>query len=46
MSGLARAYAATGDKATQAKVHRLVMGYAPAITPKFYEGYCLPCVYV
>ncbi|MGC2636069.1 MAG: beta-L-arabinofuranosidase domain-containing protein [Acidobacteriaceae bacterium] len=43
MSGLARAYAATGDKATQAKIHRLVGGYAATITPKFYKGYCLPC---
>ncbi len=43
MSGLARAYAATGDKATQAKVHRLVRGYAETITPKFYAGYPLPC---
>ena len=43
MSGLARAYAATGDKPTQAKIHRLVQGYAATITPKFYEGYCLPC---
>ncbi|HEY6444972.1 MAG TPA: beta-L-arabinofuranosidase domain-containing protein [Acidobacteriaceae bacterium] len=43
MSGLARAYAATGDKTTQAKIHRLVQGYAATITPKFYEGYCLPC---
>ncbi len=42
MSGLARAYAATGDKATQAKVHRLVLGYAAAISPKFYDGYNLP----
>jgi hypothetical protein len=43
MSGLARAYAATGDRATQAKIHRLVEGYAATITPKFYERYCLPC---
>jgi uncharacterized protein len=43
MSGLARAYAATGDEATKAKIHRLVTGFALAITPKFYEGYCLPC---
>lgn len=43
MSGLSRAYAATGDKATQAKVHRLVRGYAETITPKFYAGYPLPC---
>ena len=43
MSGLARAYAATGDEATKAKIHRLVTGFASTITPKFYEGYCLPC---
>ena len=43
MSGLARAYAATGDDATKAKIHRLVTGFASTITPKFYEGYCLPC---
>ena len=42
VSGLARAYAVTGDKPTQAKVHRLVQGYAPTISPKFYTGYCLP----
>ncbi len=42
LSGLARAYAATGDKETQAKVHRLVAGYAAAISPKFYDGYNLP----
>ncbi|MFP5228718.1 MAG: beta-L-arabinofuranosidase domain-containing protein [Acidobacteriota bacterium] len=43
VSGLARAYAATGDKPTQAKIHRLVRGYAETITPKFYADYCLPC---
>lgn len=43
LSGLARACAATGDRPTQAKIHRLVQGYAATITPKFYEGYCLPC---
>lgn len=43
LSGLARAYAATGDKPTQAKIHRLVRGYAETITPKFYVGYPLPC---
>ncbi len=43
MSGLARAYAVTGDKATQAKVHSLVEGFAPTAQAKFYEGYCLPC---
>ncbi len=43
LSGLARAYAATGDKPTQAKVHRLVRGFAEAISPKFYVDYPLPC---
>lgn len=43
LSGLARAYAATGDKPTQAKVNRLVRGYAETITSKFYSGYPLPC---
>ncbi len=43
LSGLSRTYAVTGDKATQAKIHRLVMGFAATITPKFYEGYCIPC---
>src|SRR5271168_4935580 len=42
VSGLSRAYAATGDQATQAKVHRLVVGFAAAISPKFYDGYNLP----
>ena len=43
LSGLARAYATTGDRPTQAKVHRLVRGFAETITPKFYVGYPLPC---
>ena len=43
LSGLARDYAATGDQATQAKIHRLVRGFAETITPKFYAGYPLPC---
>lgn len=43
LSGLARAYAATGDTPTQAKIHRLVRGYAETVTPKFYSGYPLPC---
>lgn len=43
LSGLARDYAATGDKPTQAKIQRLVRGFAETITPKFYEGYPLPC---
>jgi DUF1680 family protein len=42
LSGLARAYAVTGDKATQQKVHRLVAGFAPTVTTKFYDGYCIP----
>lgn len=42
MSGLARAYAVTGDDATRDKIHRLVRGYAPTITSKFYDGYPLP----
>ena len=42
LSGLARAYAATGSKPTQAKVHRLVSAFAPTVSPKFYDGYHLP----
>ncbi|HVW76683.1 MAG TPA: beta-L-arabinofuranosidase domain-containing protein [Alloacidobacterium sp.] len=42
LSGLARAYAVTGSKPTQEKVQRLVRGFAPTVTGKFYEGYCLP----
>jgi DUF1680 family protein len=42
LSGLARAYAVTGDKPTQAKVQRLVRGFAPTVTTKFYDGYHLP----
>jgi DUF1680 family protein len=42
LSGLSRAYAVTGDPETQAKVQRLVRGFAATVTPKFYEGYCLP----
>ena len=42
LSGLARAYAVTGDKETQAKVQRLVAGFAPTVTTKFYDGYCIP----
>ena len=43
LSGLSRAYAVTGDQPTQAKVDRLVRGFAATVTPKFYDGYCLPC---
>jgi uncharacterized protein len=44
LSGLSRAYAVTGSKATQEKVHRLVRGFAETVDPsgKFYEGYHLP----
>ncbi|HEX4008064.1 MAG TPA: beta-L-arabinofuranosidase domain-containing protein [Acidobacteriaceae bacterium] len=42
VSGLARAFAATNDPATNAKIHRLVTGFAAAISTKFYEGYPLP----
>ena len=42
LSGLSRAYAVTGDKRTQAKVQRLVAGFAPTISKKFYVDYCLP----
>jgi uncharacterized protein len=44
LSGLARAYAITGDKATQEKIDRLVRGYGAAVDPagKFYVDYRLP----
>lgn len=42
LSGLARAYAATGSKPTQEKVQRLVAGFAPTVTGKFYVDYPLP----
>jgi DUF1680 family protein len=42
LSGLARDYAATGDPATQQKVHRLVTGFAPAITPHFWDDNRFP----
>ncbi len=43
VSSLSRAYAITGDKPTQQKVHALVAGYAATVSPKFYANYCLPC---
>ena len=43
VSALSRMYAATGDKATQQKVHALLAGFAPTVSPKFYANYCLPC---
>jgi DUF1680 family protein len=44
VSALARAYAVTGSKPTQEKVHRLVRGYAQTVEPtgKFYVDYHLP----
>jgi uncharacterized protein len=44
VSGLARAYAVTGSKPTQEKVHRLVRGFAQTVEPagKFYIDYRLP----
>lgn len=43
LSGLARAYAVSGDQAAQEKVHRLVRGFGQAVSPKFYVNYPLPC---
>ena len=42
LSGLSRAYAATGNKATQAKVHRLVANFGPAVTPHFWDDNRFP----
>jgi DUF1680 family protein len=44
VSGLARAYAVTGSKETEAKVHRLVRGFGETVEPtgKFYVDYRLP----
>jgi DUF1680 family protein len=42
LSGLARDYAATGDKATKEKVHRLVRAFAPAISSHFWDGNRFP----
>jgi hypothetical protein len=44
VSGLARAYAVTGSKPTQAKVQRLVRGFAETVEPtgRFYVDYRLP----
>ena len=44
LSGLARAYAVTGSRETQAKVHRLVRAYGATVEPtgKFYVDYRLP----
>src|SRR5262249_32080098 len=44
LSGLARAYAVTGSKATQEKVQRLVRAFAETVEPtgRFYVDYRLP----
>jgi uncharacterized protein len=42
LSGLARAYAVTGDAATRQKIHGLVEGFGKTVTEKFYVGYPLP----
>jgi uncharacterized protein len=44
LSGLARAYAVTGSKPTQEKVHRLVRGFGETVSSsgRFYAGYRLP----
>lgn len=42
LSSLARAYAVTGSKPTQEKVHRLVRGFAATVSEKFYVDYPLP----
>lgn len=44
LSGLARAYAVTGSKPTQEKVHRLVLAFGATVEPsgKFYVDYPLP----
>ncbi len=42
LSGLARDYAATGNKATKEKVHRLVSNFAPAISEHFWDDHRFP----
>ena len=42
VSGLARAFAVTGEATTREKVVRLVNGLAPAVSAHFYDGYPLP----
>ena len=42
LSGLSRDYAATGNKATQEKVHRLVQNFGPAITTHFWDDNRFP----
>jgi hypothetical protein len=42
MSGLARGYASTGDKAVRDKVATLVSKYAQTISPRFFADHTLP----
>jgi DUF1680 family protein len=42
LSGLSRAYAATGEAMTRDKIRRLVRGFAPTISSSFYDKYHLP----
>jgi DUF1680 family protein len=42
LSALSRDYAATGNKATQEKVHRIVQNFAPAISEHFWDDHRFP----
>jgi hypothetical protein len=42
LSGLSRDYAATGDSATQQKVHSIVRNFAPAISESFWHDHRFP----
>jgi uncharacterized protein len=43
LSALSRYYAATGDRATQEKVQRLVRNFAPAVSSHFWDENRFPC---
>lgn len=42
LSGLSRDFAATGNRATQQKVYRMVQGLAAAVSPKFFQDNRFP----
>ena len=42
VSGLARGFSVSGDTRVQAKIAALVEGYAPTISPAFFDDYNLP----
>jgi DUF1680 family protein len=42
LSALARFFVITGDRASQAKIHRLVRAYASTIDPRFYQNNRFP----